>query len=260
MANLKYYDSGSEAWETLVIGKQGPSGPAGPAGPGVISSATAPTDTSVIWYNTENGNAYTYYDGFWTSISGLPSIPVGGTTGQILAKTSNADYATQWVAPPGSVLVGSSTFTAQTSVALDNIFTADYRFYDYYLTATGSAGSTLSARLRSDSTDLSTSTYRVQTLISDGTTTTSVTDGTTTQWNLSNTRARMFWKHGTITNPFTADSTGFGYFGTDNISDGQLRVDQGVGNNTTASSYNGIRFFVASGTITGQLSIYGRRS
>jgi len=32
MANLKYYDSGSEEWETLVIGKQGPTGPTGPAG------------------------------------------------------------------------------------------------------------------------------------------------------------------------------------------------------------------------------------
>jgi hypothetical protein len=230
-----------------------------PEGTTVISSATAPEDTGAIWYDTENGNAYIYYDGFWTSITGLPSIPVGGTTGQVLAKASNTDYATQWIAPPGSALVGSSTFTTQTSVALDNIFSANYRFYDYYFTATGSTGSTLAARLRTASTDLSTSTYRVQTLISDGTTTTSVTDGTTTQWNLSNTRARMFWKHGTITNPFTAESTGFGYFGTDNISDGQLRIDQGVGNNTTASSYDGIRFFVASGTITGQLSIYGRR-
>ena len=259
MANLKYYNPGTAAWETLVIGKQGPSGPAGPAGPGVISSTTAPGDTSVIWYNTENGNAYIYYDGFWTSVSGPTGVPLGGTTGQVLAKSSNTDYATQWVAPPGSVLVGSSTFTAQTSVALDNIFTADYRFYDYYLTATGSAGSTLSARLRTGSTDLSTSTYRVQTLISDGTSTISYTGGTLTLWELSNTRARMFFKHGTIINPFLADSTGFDYYGTDNISDGQLRVDQGVGNNTTASSYDGIRFFVASGTITGQLLIYGRR-
>jgi hypothetical protein len=32
MANLKYYDSGSEEWESLVIGKQGPTGPQGPAG------------------------------------------------------------------------------------------------------------------------------------------------------------------------------------------------------------------------------------
>jgi hypothetical protein len=161
--------------------------------------------------------------------------------------------------PYGSELISTASFTAQTSVSFDNVFSLKYRFYDYYLTAVGSTGSSLSARLRTGSTDLSTSTYRVQTLISDGTTTTSTTNGTTTQWDLSNTRARMFWKHGTITNPFLEEATGLGYFGTDNISDGQLRLDQGVGNNTTALSYNGIRFFVASGTITGQISIYGRR-
>ena len=33
MANLKYYDSGSEEWKSLVIGKQGPTGPTGPEGP-----------------------------------------------------------------------------------------------------------------------------------------------------------------------------------------------------------------------------------
>ena len=67
MANLKYYNSATSQWETVVIGKQGPTGD---AGPGVVYSATAPVDTSVIWYNTENGNSYVYYDSFWTSISG----------------------------------------------------------------------------------------------------------------------------------------------------------------------------------------------
>lgn len=33
MANLKYYDTGTSTWKTLVIGKQGPTGPAGPTGP-----------------------------------------------------------------------------------------------------------------------------------------------------------------------------------------------------------------------------------
>jgi len=43
-------------------------------------------------------------------------VPPGGTTGQLLAKTSNDDYATEWVDPPvggagalgaGSVWLGS---------------------------------------------------------------------------------------------------------------------------------------------------------
>lgn len=33
MANLKYYNGTTEAWETLVVGKQGPTGPQGVEGP-----------------------------------------------------------------------------------------------------------------------------------------------------------------------------------------------------------------------------------
>jgi len=66
MANLKYYNSTTSQWETLVTGKQGPTGPEGPTGPAG------------------------------------PGFPAGGTTGQMLTKSSNADYATQWTAMPNS--------------------------------------------------------------------------------------------------------------------------------------------------------------
>jgi hypothetical protein len=165
-----------------------------------------------------------------------------------------------WVALSQGDLLGSTTFTAQTSVALDNIFTADYRFYDYYLTFTGSTSSTMAARLRtSGGVDLSTNTYRTQLLIADNTTTTSTTFGETTSWDLSNTRNRMIFKHGKITNPFTAEATGFDYHGIDNVANTQLRLELAGGWNNTASSYAGIRFYVASGTMTGQLTIYGRK-
>jgi hypothetical protein len=190
MANLKYYDSGSSEWKSLVIGKQGPQGAAGavgPQGPGVISStnapsnttviwyniengnaylyydgfwtsisgasgipvpsATAPADTTVIWYNTNNGNAYLYYDGFWTSISG-PSIPTGGSTGQVLAKTSATDYATQWVAPSGLEFIKSQTIgTAVSSVTVTGAFSATYDAYQI-LVSGGAASGNVAMRLR----------------------------------------------------------------------------------------------------------------
>jgi hypothetical protein len=33
MANLKYFDSDTNTWKTLVVGAQGPTGPTGPEGP-----------------------------------------------------------------------------------------------------------------------------------------------------------------------------------------------------------------------------------
>jgi hypothetical protein len=108
---------------TPTPGAEGPAGADGTPGPGILASATAPEDTTLVWYNTENGNAYTYYDDFWTSITGLPSIPVGGTTGQVLAKSSSTDYATQWVTPGIlQVVQGVKTDTAsRTSTAFDDI-------------------------------------------------------------------------------------------------------------------------------------------
>ncbi len=44
-------------------------------------------------------------------------VPVGGTTGQVLAKTSNADYATGWVDPSGE---GGGVTLGTASVAFTN--------------------------------------------------------------------------------------------------------------------------------------------
>jgi hypothetical protein len=47
-----------------------------PESAAVVSSATAPANTSAIWFNTENGNTYIYYDSYWTSISGDSGAPI----------------------------------------------------------------------------------------------------------------------------------------------------------------------------------------
>jgi hypothetical protein len=64
----------------LNVGVGGVQGPAG-----VAIQGTAPTTTDVLWADT--------------SVSGLAVIPVGGTTGQVLAKSSSASYDTAWATP-----------------------------------------------------------------------------------------------------------------------------------------------------------------
>jgi len=72
--------------DTDEPGVSGPTGPTGSTGPaGVTTGPTAPVDTSVIWADT--------------STTGVAIIPVGGTTGQMLSKTSGTDYDTAWVTP-----------------------------------------------------------------------------------------------------------------------------------------------------------------
>jgi hypothetical protein len=80
---------------------------AGPKGePGVVASASEPSDTDVLWLDTDEE----------------PDVPVpaGGTTGQVLAKVDSADYNTQWVTQEGYRFVqtlyytSSGTFTKAT--------------------------------------------------------------------------------------------------------------------------------------------------
>ena len=64
------------------IGATGPQGPAGTPGTTGNQGATGPAGTQGATGATGTG------------------VPTGGTTGQLLAKTSNANYDTQWIAAP----------------------------------------------------------------------------------------------------------------------------------------------------------------
>ena len=85
---------------------------------GYIVSETAPANptTGDVWFSTSEGVIYVYYDGFWIdpTTGGAAGVPVGGTTGQVLAKNSGADYDTEWIDPVASV--SSLTDVVLTSV------------------------------------------------------------------------------------------------------------------------------------------------
>lgn len=80
------------AIDLLTQGAQGPQGPAGPAGgPQGPAGPTGPTGPAG------------------------PGVPPGGTTGQVLTKTSATDYATAWQAATAAYVAGAGlTLTGQT--------------------------------------------------------------------------------------------------------------------------------------------------
>ena len=73
-------------------GATGPEGPQGPAGAdgvdgdtgdtGVVISESEPASTDVLWLDSD-------------AVAEVP-VPVGGTAGQVLAKSSSTDYDTEW--------------------------------------------------------------------------------------------------------------------------------------------------------------------
>ncbi len=65
----------------------------------LVQRATNPTGVSAgeMYYNTDSSEVRVYTGTAWVALgSGSAVLPSGGTTGQILAKTSDLDYATGW--------------------------------------------------------------------------------------------------------------------------------------------------------------------
>lgn len=139
------YSKESGTW-TLVVVLKGSDGAAGSNGANGLNGAawfngsgapSAGTGTNGDYYlNTTNGDVYTKSGGAWGSPVGNirgpagtngtngtngQGVPVGGTTGQVLAKVDATDFNTQWVAPSGGSALtvkdeGSNLTTSATSI------------------------------------------------------------------------------------------------------------------------------------------------
>lgn len=105
-------------------GPQGPIGPAGPQGPIGLTGPQGPR--GFTGPKGDQGNQ---------GPAGV-GVPPGGTTGQILAKTSNANYATAWINNTGGGSGNSSLVQSATPPTGDNTTiwydTNSGRIYVYY--------------------------------------------------------------------------------------------------------------------------------
>jgi hypothetical protein len=83
------------AWVLTASGTAGPAGPTGPAGAAGSQGPAGPTGPQ-----GPTGATGSQGPAGATGAQGPagPGVPTGGTTGQILRKTSSTDYATEWAA------------------------------------------------------------------------------------------------------------------------------------------------------------------
>lgn len=82
---------------TSVVGPEGPAGPPGPQGPTGPAGAQGPQGAAGAAGPT--GPTGPVGPAGSTGPAG-PGVAAGGTTGQVLSKTSGVDYATGWIDPP----------------------------------------------------------------------------------------------------------------------------------------------------------------
>ena len=165
----------------------------------------------------------------------------------------------------GLTLITSSTFSAASSVSVDNCFTSTYDNYRVTLKVTAATGSDveMSMRFRSLGANISTANYRyafLQGRASDGNTSTAWSSGVA-QFHVGKTptsggdpRLNVSMD---VFSPAAAVSTGITTTLFKMLNGSEFFGSAGGGVFDATTTFDGISFYPASGTFTGTLRVYG---
>ena len=158
----------------------------------------------------------------------------------------------------GFALINATTFTAQASVSLNNVFSATYSNYFVSFNVTASSATVLRSRLRVSGADNTGSNYANGSIyvgVYNSQTLASVNNVTATYLTLGSTSSTV-GIGGTITYiaPFVTQYT---KATAQNV--GQFLENVGCVFNAT-TSFDGFSIFPDSGTITGTIRVYGLRN
>lgn len=181
-----------------------------------------------------------------------PSAPSGGLS---IGTDGN-------VAGAGLDLIVSQSFTAASTVSVNNCFTSTYDNYRVLVDFTPSTtGQEVRFRLRSGGVDAVTA-YDYTLLNAQNTTVAGTGVAATTSARISATFGTTSGHFCSldIASPFTSASTRANYMSLRPSAGAIPLVEFGVAFHATASSYDGFTIYPASGTITGTIRVYGYRN
>jgi hypothetical protein len=175
-----------------------------------------------------------------------------GTTGTV-------DLSAATIRGTGMDMLSNTSFTAVASISLNNIFSTTYDNYTLIMTATSTATAATSMRMRVGGVDNSGATTYYNSNMS---THWNGGNGTESNNGATNWLIRRF--HPTIISekvinfygPALIRPTQFEFTGIDAGS----YSNNGSGYHTVAAAYDGITIFPASGTLTGNVRVYGIRN
>jgi len=179
-----------------------------------------------------------------------------GTAGQVLTVNSGAT-APEWATPSGGglVFIQKGTFSASAAVNVNTCFSSTYDNYRILVKVTGAsvANGEVRLRMRSATTDNSTSNYNYQRLYAQSTSVggSSATNQTSAIMGPQNTA--LSWNVTDMSSPFLAENTLYSTVSSYN----QTHIDNFSGAHKVASSFDGFTMFPDAGTITGEVWVYG---
>jgi hypothetical protein len=182
-----------------------------------------------------------------------------GTANQLLAVDSSTASGLKW-ANGGMTLISTQTFSAASSVNVDNVFTTTYTNYRILLNYLGSTTIDVSLRFREAGVDYSGAQYYITRNIVDNTPSSSVSKSTgQTSTGLIGVGQTAVKNYNVIEvqNPKQATPT-TGYFQMPySLNTTNLRYDQGYFGVNVTDDFDGFTIILNTGNITGSVSIYG---
>ena len=195
-----------------------------------------------------------------TAASGTSTLTLPAATGT-LATTANITTAVDAVVPAGLVHINTTTFSAESSVSLDNVFSSAYDNYRIFILPLGTVSgstTTLSARLRVGGSDASGSNYDSQGLQISNTSVTGARTTGATSWDIGKIRTTLVSRTVELKSPFLAANTFNDVFGQQYTT--AFYAEQYSQRHTLTTSYDGLTFIVSQGTMTGTVQVYGYKN
>jgi hypothetical protein len=193
-------------------------------------------------------------------------FPTSPTVGQVFTSGSRSWVwnGSAWDSPagqpfivPGLTLLNSTSFTSQTTINIDNVFSADYDYYKILVNITGTSTFGMNLQLRASGSPI-TANYAYQRLILIG--------GTFSNTYLASEASMPIGDSGngqatyheiSVVKPFQAQRTQFYNFAQTLRSGVSLEHYAGVQQSTTSAT--GFNLICAS-AITGDVRVYGMRN
>ncbi len=207
-----------------------------------------------------------YFGGTAARASAIPTPSTGmttyiGVTGTATIPQIETYTGSEWQTPYGLTQVANVSFTTAAIVAFDNVFTSAYQNYRVIVTITAkSTNGHMFARLRASGTDNSTGNYNYGGLLGRTTNTTANYGASGAgDWYYAFSNASQCFNALDVINPQVAFNTQMTTTGHGGDLTTWFSVN-GSGNFTTNAQFDGMSFQPSTGTISGNIKVYGYRN